>query len=486
MLKDYQEKSYFLRLIGKNSLRLFFINILPAFSSFAVGVLVSRRLGVSSFGEYVTAYNYYNMFYFLPLLGLGVFIIRDLAKDRALVNKYAVNVGFISLVASAACILLICSLALLLKYDSLTRVAIYIISFSIFPNSLILLTQAIFIALGKIRYAFIAALAEVIIKVILSFAVLTSGSGIKSLMTVQVLSKFLGLGISFYFILRCTGSFKLKMDFVFCRKIWQEVALTFVLITMLNNIFTKVDILTLSGIRQMSQVGLYSPASKFVWLGYLFIYATTTALLPVVSRLHAASREMFETGSREFLKYFTAILVPFLIIGFLLSDWFIPACFGERFIDSILAFKMLIWSAFFLGIFSFCDVVLIVANRQRQILYTLGFSLVLSFILNIYLAYKLGYLGTCLAVVLAMAIFATLELFLVSRFIKLHLTAVLGRPLLGLAATGLFLYLSPGGIGRPLLVMLSLVIYFLVLFVLRTFTKNDLLFFKRLYREGLA
>jgi O-antigen/teichoic acid export membrane protein len=486
VLKEYKEAGYFFRLVGKNSLSLFFVNALPAFSSFIVGIMASRCLGVSAFGKYVAAYNFYGLFYFLPLFGLGVFIIRDLSKDKAMVNKYLTNVGFISLIASAACILLIFSLTSFMKYDSVARTATYIVSFAIFPSSLILLTQAFFIAAGKIRYAFIAAIAETAVKIILSFLILILGFGIRSLMMIQVFSKFMGLALSVYFFLRCSKNFRMEFDLGFCREVCKKVAFTFALITILNNFFTKIDILTLSGVRGMNEVGLYSCASKFVWIGYLFLNAATTALLPVISRLYSASKEVFEAGSNRIFKCLLAALLPFLIVGFLLSDRLILVFFGGKFINSIPVLKILIWSVLFLGIFSFCDVVLIAANRQKQILYTLSFSLGVAFFLNVFLSYKLGYIGTCIAVLFSMAIFAVLELFLVSRFVRLRLSAVLGAPLVALGAALLFIYLFRERMSVFLLIIPSLLIYLLVLIVLRIFTKIDLIFFKKLWREELV
>jgi len=485
MFKNHKEIGRFLGFVSKNSLFLFSINILSVFSSFIVGVLISRRLGVVPFGEYTTAYNFYNMFYYLPLLGLGIFVTRELAKDKTRVNKYFANVGFISLITSIICFLLICVIVFLMKYGRNTKIATYIVSLSLFPNSLILLTQAIFIAFAKARYAFFVAIAEAMVKVIFSLVALTLGYGINSLMGIQLFSKFIGSILSIYFVIRCTRSFRIEIDFNFCRNILKEFAFTFALITILGSILTKIDIIVLSGIRGITEVGWYGPASKLTWFGYTFILAITTTFFPIASKLFAVSGELFEVASRQSLKYFTAMLLPFLIVGFLVSDRLILFCFGREFMNSVIVFKILIWSIFFIGLCGFCDSILIVGNKQRQTIYTLCFSLIVSLILNISFSYRWGYIGTSIAFLLSIGTYAALEFFLVNRLMfSLHLISILGKPLLSFGFAVIFISLFQHRLNLLSLIILSELIYFFILLSSRTFTKEDIRVFRKLWQEG--
>jgi len=487
MFRKYKEIGYFLDSIGKNSIFLFLVYILNAFSSFIVGVLISRYLGVVFFGEYVTAYNFYSIFYLFPTLGLGIFVIRELARDNAKANKYLINLSFISLIASMICVIIICVTTSLMKYTFNTKIATYIVVLSIFPNSLILLIQSFFIAFGEVRYAFFATITEALIKVALSVIALTLGYGINSLMAIHVLSKFIGLAMNIYFVFRITGSIRPEIDFAFCGRILKKVAFTFVIIAILGSIFTKIDILILSTIKQIAEVGWYGPASKFSWLGSTLILAIATSLLPILSRSFIISQELFRSSSAQFLKYLTAFLLPFLLVGFLMADWLIPFCFGKEFVNSILAFKILIWSIFFVGLWSFCDTILIAGNKQKLIIYTLSFSLLCNIILNIFFCRWWGYLGTSFAVLVSMGIFAALECLLVNKFMfKLRLASILGRPLLSIAIAGIFILFFKQRINFWLLILLSVLAYFLTLFSLKTFTREDIRFLRNFWNEYLS
>lgn len=154
--------------------------------------------------------------------------------------------------------------------------------------------------------------------------------------------------------------------------------------------------------------------------------------------------------------------------------------------NSVIVFKILIWSIFFMGLCSFYDYILIVGNRQRQVIYTISSAIVASFVLSISFSYRWGYIGTSIAFLLSIAIYAALELFLINRFMfSLRLIPTLSRPLLSFGIVVIFISLFQHRINLLLLIILSLLIYFSVLLSLKTFTKKDIRTFRKLWQEGL-
>ena len=51
----------------------------------------------------------------------------------------------------------------------------------------------------------------------------------------------------------------------------------------------------LSKLREITEVGWYGPATKFVWVGYTFIFALTGTIFPIISKLFVTSKKLFET-----------------------------------------------------------------------------------------------------------------------------------------------------------------------------------------------
>jgi O-antigen/teichoic acid export membrane protein len=444
-------------------------------------IFIGRYSGASVLGQYTLAYNFYIIFSPFLLLGLNHFIVREIAKDKSNAGRYLVNIGFISFVVAVTCFISICFIVYLMNYPVDIRVTTYLIALALLPSVGILLCEVTFIAFEKVKYFLFAAIVEAVSKIFLGLSMLFLGYGINALMIVIVISKVLVLITSLYFFIRYIGKPHLEIDFGFCRKVIKEVALIFTLSGILYSILVRIDVVILSKFRNITEVGWYGLASNILWIGYILIFSLTTTIFPIISKLFVTSGDLFEAVCRKFLKYTLIIFLFMIIVTVFVSDKLILLFFGEGFMNSAVALKILIWSVLPAGWAIFCGRILIAGNNQKLDLYAVSAALGASLILTPLLSYRWGYIGTSAATLISMIILAISEHFFVHKYmLKLNIISIAGRPFIGAAVTGAFMLLFREQLSLSMLITSSLAIYFLSLFILRTFSKEDADLLRRL------
>jgi len=276
------------------------------------------------------------------------------------------------------------------------------------------------------------------------------------------------------------GKPRLEINFAFCRKIIKKVSPIFALTGISAAILFRMDIVILSKIRQIVEVSWYGLASKIVWVGNIFIINLIFAILPIISKIFVTSIDLFEIICKKFLKYLLILILFIIIVTVLLSDKLILLFFGKEFMNSAIALRILIWLLFPLSWASFCGCILIAGNKQKLNLYALGITLGSSFVLNLILAYKWGYLGTSVAVLISIVILAISEyLFVYNQMFKLNILSIAGKPLISAAITGAFAFLFREKINQFVLLASATFIYFITLLILKTFQKEDIRLLRR-------
>jgi O-antigen/teichoic acid export membrane protein len=462
----------------KNSCGLMSIRVLSSFCSFVVIVLITRKLGAVTFGTYIIAYNLYFLFCAISLLGLGNFVTREIAKDKSQTNSYIVNIGLIGSLSSLACFILLHLTAYLLNYPLEIKQAAFFISLALFPAIGTQLCESVFIASKKVNYLFFTIFVERLFEILLIFLVLTLGYGVNVLMIAVVISKFMGLAMGLLFIIRQTGWLKFGIDFSFCRKVIQEITPVFALVMIVCSFLFRIDILVLSKLRTTREVGWYGSAYKFIGISQILISAFAQNMFPIISRLFVDQRELFEAVCKKFLKYIGVLILPVMIIVSCLSEQLILLFFGKEFVPSAAALKILIWSILPAGWAGFCGLILYAGNKQKMVLYALSITLSFSLIVNLFLTSYRGYLGTSLATLISMSIWAAVTCFFVYRYMfKFDIVQIAVWPLVSAIPTVIFIYLGRQYVNAVFLIPPGIIVYCLSLFIFKTITKKEVSLF---------
>jgi len=220
----------------------------------------------------------------------------------------------------------------------------------------------------------------------------------------------------------------------------------------------------------------YNLARGFKPIPHLFM----TALFPLMSYYYISSKESLKIAYEKSFKYLFILGLPISVGITLLSKQIILAFYGQQFNNSIIALQILSWDILLIFLYSCAAFLLVSMDKQNQMAIIAGCTALINVVLNLVLIPKYSYIGAAIATI-------TTEIFLLTSYIYLnyrHLSQipinnVVVKSILACGVMGLFIYQFQY-INLFLLISISILIYFAILFLIKGFTKDDIAIFKKL------
>jgi len=226
-------------------------------------------------------------------------------------------------------------------------------------------------------------------------------------------------------------------------------------------------------------VGWYSASFQTMQV-FLFIPAVfLAALYPVVSRFYVSSEESLRFVYQKSFKYLALLGLPIAVGTTIFADRIILTIFQEGFAPAIIALRVLIWVVPLGFLTQMFGTMLASINRQNLAAKIVLVYTILNVVLNLVLIPRYGYVGASLVnVITSLIAFVPLFIFLSRLVCKISIPRLIFRPVIASGLMALFLFFF-SGLSLWLLIPLAAIIYFGILTLLRTFSKEDLNLFKQ-------
>src|SRR5262249_55003821 len=141
-----------------------------------VVVLISRRLGAAALGSYQVMIATLAIFEMIPALGLWPLLVRNVARDPEAAHRYLVHACALSLLASA--LLIVPMYLSSAGYDTTMRSGILVLSITLGPSGLIVVSEAILIAMGRPQQVALVRVGENALLVAATAMLLAGGHGV--------------------------------------------------------------------------------------------------------------------------------------------------------------------------------------------------------------------------------------------------------------------------------------------------------------------
>ncbi len=141
-----------IRRVVKNTILLFSSTILSYILLFFVNMYTARYLGVEGFGNLSLAFALSGIFVVFMDLGLSTLLVREVARDKSLSNKYLGSITVIKLILSLISFGIIILLVNLIHYPQEISTVIYLIIVSTIIGSFTSLFYSLFQAYEKMEY----------------------------------------------------------------------------------------------------------------------------------------------------------------------------------------------------------------------------------------------------------------------------------------------------------------------------------------------
>lgn len=302
---------------AKNTLFLVISYLIGFATNALLMVIIARKLGANDFGKFSLAISFSGIFAALSDFGLRTLAIRDLARNRNLIDKYVGNILSLKLALSFVTFLLIYITANLMGYQGDAKSLIYIISISIILASFINFISSVFLGLEKMEYDTTLKFIQNLLLFVAVLPILYLKYGVISVAIAWTVSRVIALLTSGYIYRRDGRSLRLEVDFKFWKRLIVD-SFYFGLYALLSLIYVQIDVLMLSKFRDHAEVGYYQAAVRLIILSMFFVDAVINTSLPMLSRRLKESKAIFDELVLAFNKVSFAIVMPILSFAFFL------------------------------------------------------------------------------------------------------------------------------------------------------------------------
>ena len=447
-------------------------------------IYIARKLGDEDFGKLSFAYSFAGICFIAADFGLSTILIRNVSRQKELTREYVGNILALKIVLSFICISVIGLFVLFTDYPADIITLLVIFCGVMFFKALIDFYCAIFNAYERMDIEAFLKGTNHILLFLSGVTVLLVGYGLFGLANVFLIVYSISSIIGFYIVYVSIVKIRPSFDLRFWKYIFRE-SLPLALTVIFTVIYFKIDVVMLSLIRgNNSEIGWYSAAMRLVELIGVIPALVVSALFPIVSGLHresiASLRKVYKTSFR----YLVVIALPIAVGTLLLSEHLIYTIYGEGYLKTIPALKILSFALVFIFVNYILMNILVAVDRQMTNAIMAGTCVFVNIVLNMCLIPHYGYLGAGTATVITEIVLFALGLYYVSKYIcKINIVSAVSKPLISVAIMGTFIVWATAKFNLAFVIVLSVLTYFTCLLLFRFFTKEDKVVFMHLIRK---
>lgn len=390
-------------LLFKNSSYLLIAQFLVKIVSFFYTVFLARILGVENFGLFTVALSYFSLISAVADFGISRYLIRELARGHKDVSTLVSNILILRLTAIAV-VFAVFSVGMSILDPNIDRVSLTLIALlSIFPQAVALTIDGVFVAVNKFKLSAFGLVILSVVTAILGVGLVYSGFGPMGASAALFFGELLyALFMAFLFW---------KQKFVFKpaieTKILKEIivgSLPYGLLGVLGLLYFKIDTILLSYMRGSFETGIYAAAYRFLEAIIFIPSAISTALFPILAKLHDSDPEhvkrIYYKGLWVMLILSLPILIGYVLILPVIINFFLP-----EYVQSIYALQILSLTIPLMFLHTPATVALLSTDKYiKEVIFISVGTLAFNLVFNILLIPHFGYLAAAFITVLSEAL----------------------------------------------------------------------------------
>jgi len=469
---------------SKNAAMLLVGTMVRMVGNFFFVLYSAKMLGLERFGKLNIANHLFELFLSLAAAAIGIMLTRDIARWQRSLNSL-LSSGIV-LVSMLCCLvpLVLLPLGFGFGYSPDTMEALGISCLAMFPATLCILLEAVFVAKHRAEFVAIGAAVESLLRVLLGILVLSLGYGIIALMWVLVAVR-IGLLIYYWIMLYHFAEYRFRFSYAIFKRFFMRWRV-FAAENWMATIYTSLDVLIVSWLAGDVAVGLYSAAWKLVRLGTVFAKSFTTAVFPVMSRLYVDSQTGFQRLFRNSTRALCIVALPIIIAVSILSDRVVALLYKPEFAAAGPILQVMIWILLLEFLNPFLSHVLFAQGKQHRSMYAAAISLSFNLFAAYFLVGRMGAVGAAYAYLgsgfLAMAFYL---ISIASKEVLVGLVIEFVRIFIAALGMGFVLYYVRDYFVRdqdiPAIILIAFGTYFPLLFAVQGVRIADIHFFKHTF-----
>ncbi len=462
--------------LARNFTSMTTATLVARFANALLTVAAARQLGVENYGLYAIALTILFFAQVLTTFGTSRVIIRDVAQDKSLANRYLSSTALITLTLALVSLILLPLLSPIFGYGLELRTLTLVIGVGVAGHALARPAEAILrafermVLLSSLRFIVMTATTGI------GLWLIFSGFGVLELIWLQVIAVW----FEAFFLL-------LALHIRVNRLKWQpskEMVLRIIQLgsplfamTIIALVQGRSDILLLGRVSGSESVGLYSPAVSVIRYVSIVQFSVIGAVFPYLSTRWQDSAQSFKASYLSTLRLLLIYGIGITVAIMFMADAIVELIFGAEYAASADVLRILAWAMVFnLIVAPISAAIVIERSRLVRFLPFAAIIATLNVSLNLLLIPVIDFMGSAWAALVTAVVAFLIYYWWIGRVRGLErppLVRLLWRPALaGLGATLVFLLL--GRVNIWIAALPAAAVYGLILLVLGSFRPREI------------
>lgn len=463
--------------IAKNTSYLTAALVLQKVISFTYFALLARNLGPEYLGKYYFAIAFTTIFSIFMDFGLANVLTREGAKKPEDAQGLLGNILAIKIPLAILSILVSVAVINVLGYDLLARQLVYISLGCVLLDSFTATFFSMIRAFHNLMFESVASIAFQLIVMVFGLGALYSGLNLPWIMAALLLASSFNFVYSAA-VLKFKWGMKIRprLDWKLSKPLIY-ITIPFGFYAVFQRVYMYLDSVLLSLMAGDRQVGLYQVAFKIVFALQFLPMAFTASLYPAMSAYWARNREQLAVSFERAMNYMIIISLPITFGIIVLADKIILV-FKKEYLEGLPAMQIIVGSLVFIFMNFAIGALLNACDRQKVNTVNMGIVLLFSVVLNLILIPRFGAAGASLTALLTNILMFCLGIYWVPKIISYRHLKVLKIFLKSIISAGLMgwaVWYLKSGLNIFADVFIGALVYFIILFLLGGFKKEDIL-----------
>lgn len=450
----------------------------------ATVLIIAHQVSVVEFGKYSFVLAFAMFFQLVADAGLPRMMIREIVKNPENVAHMVGTSAALIWVLSLAVCLIVAAVVPFLHYGTDVKIAALIMSFATLATFHGAGYSAVLRAFEDNELNYVGFILQKILLLIFILVAIYLKTGLVGFVVAHLTANVLLW--NFYHIV--VSKFYARSKLVVDLPLWKALLLSALPMgggVMLRQLALQLDIIILTWMTNMTTVGLFSGPYRLSMALRTFPQTLALPLYPLFSRTAHLSPERFGEAYRQSLKFFALVSIPFAAFFVAWAQPILLLALGKKFLPALPAMQLLGLGLFPFFMSTLFQYVFAALDEQAKFLASTMVGSTLRIVLLVTLIPKFGFVGPSIAFVCGETVVVGIWIFQISKLgHPARLGSLMWRPLAAGTAMAMVLYAVRES---PLLwqiggASLSLLVYGLGLFLLRTFSGEEI----QQAREGIA
>ncbi len=370
---------------------------------FVLGTVLARYLGAGDFGAYMFVMTYVSYFGFLADAGLGRYLIRDVARDRAQQQRVLAHVLALRLVLGVVCYVAMVVVAWLTATAAVPAGFVAIAGLSLFTGAAAGALASAFNAREEMRVSALFGLLSSVTTAAFVLGAAAGRAGLAGLIIATAAANLPPLLFLLWSWRRRAGGPRLAVDLRFWRHALRE-SYPYAILGFIGLVYFRMDALMLAWMQGAEATGIYTAAYRLLDAATDIPGVLVAAAFPAFARLHQQPRATLRRAHRATFMLLAAAGVPVMAGMMVLAGPVVSLLYGSAFQESVTVLRLLSVAVFLIFADTANTMVLYSGDRMRLVMLLSVVTTAANLGLNFLLIPRYSYNGAAVATILSTAL----------------------------------------------------------------------------------